>query len=164
MFIGAIALPIVSVALALVVSESTETFSLPPGLTVVGWTVALAVPLAVAAILRNRDAWPMGVATAWTVALLQLRQSLGPVSLYAWWGLGAIGLVGWAVADRRSERVNMGAAIFAATVLAFYFSQVMDKLERSASLVGLGVLFLAGGWSLERIRRRLVRQARGETA
>jgi len=33
---------------------------------------------------------------------------------------------------------------------------VMDKLGRSASLIGMGVLFLLGGWSLERLRRRLV--------
>ena len=55
----------------------------------------------------------------------------------------------------------MGAALFAATVVAFYFSEVMDKLGRSASLIGLGLLFLAGGWALERLRRRLVLQARG---
>jgi hypothetical protein len=55
----------------------------------------------------------------------------------------------------------MGAAFFAATVLTFYFSEVMDKLGRSASLVGLGVLFLAGGWGLERLRRQLVLKARG---
>jgi hypothetical protein len=36
----------------------------------------------------------------------------------------------------------------------------MDKLGRSASLVGLGVLFLGGGWALERVRRRLVEQSR----
>ena len=60
--------------------------------------------------------------------------------------------------------MNMGAAIFAATVIAFYFSEVMDKLERSVSLVGLGLLFLAGGWLLERVRRRLVQQTRGESA
>jgi hypothetical protein len=46
-------------------------------------------------------------------------------------------------------------------VIAFYFSEVMDKLGRSASLVGLGLLFLAGGWALERLRRQLVLQARG---
>jgi hypothetical protein len=57
--------------------------------------------------------------------------------------------------------VNMGAAFFAATVVAFYFSEVMGKLGRSASLIGLGLLFLAGGWALERLRRRLVLQARG---
>ena len=60
------------------------------------------------------------------------------------------------------ERVNVGAVIFAATVLAFYFSQVMDKLGRSVSLIGLGVLFLIGGWALERVRRQLVHQARGD--
>jgi len=32
----------------------------------------------------------------------------------------------------------------------------MDRLGRSASLVGLGLLFLGGGWALERTRRRLV--------
>ena len=55
----------------------------------------------------------------------------------------------------------MGAALFAATVVAFYFSEVMDKMGRSASLIGLGLLFLAGGWGLDRLRRRLVQQARG---
>ena len=93
--------------------------------------------------------------------LVALRPALGSDALYPWWALGAIGLVAWGVRDGRGERVNLGAAIFAATIIAFYFSQVMDKLGRSASLVGLGLLFLAGGWALERVRRRLVLQARG---
>jgi hypothetical protein len=36
----------------------------------------------------------------------------------------------------------------------------MDKLDRSESLVGLGVLFLAGGWALEKMRRRFVAKTR----
>jgi len=32
----------------------------------------------------------------------------------------------------------------------------MDRLGRSASLIGLGLLFLGGGWALEQGRRRLV--------
>jgi hypothetical protein len=32
----------------------------------------------------------------------------------------------------------------------------MDKFGRSLGLIGLGILFLAGGWALERTRRRLV--------
>ena len=56
------------------------------------------------------------------------------------------------------------AGAFGITVLAFYFSTVMDKLGRSASLIGFGLLFLAGGWALERARRRLVRVARGATS
>ena len=50
---------------------------------------------------------------------------------------------------------------FALTVLVFYFSDVMDKLGRSASLIGLGLLFLGGGYLLEQARRRLVAGVRG---
>jgi hypothetical protein len=38
----------------------------------------------------------------------------------------------------------------------FYFSDVFDKVGRSLGLIGLGILFLAGGWALEKMRRRLV--------
>jgi len=128
-----------------------------------GWTVAVGGPLAVAFLLRRLDAWPMLVAVAWGIALLWMRSIGGPIAVYAWWALGAVGLVAWGIRDLRSERVNMGTVVFAATVVTFYFSEVMDKLGRSASLVGLGLLFLAGGWALERVRRRLVLQARGRS-
>jgi uncharacterized membrane protein len=49
-------------------------------------------------------------------------------------------------------------------VLIFYFSNVMDKLDRSASLMGLGLLFLILAWGLERTRRRLVAKVRAATA
>jgi hypothetical protein len=41
-------------------------------------------------------------------------------------------------------------------VMWFYFSSVMDKLDRSLGLILLGILFLAGGWALEHTRRRLI--------
>jgi hypothetical protein len=126
-----------------------------------GWATALAAPPALALVLRGKDAWVNVVASLWVIVLVALRPALGSGALYPWWALGAIGLVAWGVRDGRGERVNLGAAIFASTIIAFYFSQVMDKLGRSASLVGLGLLFLAGGWALERVRRRLVLQARG---
>lgn len=66
----------------------------------------------------------------------------------------------WGIRDGRSERVNLGIAGFAITVLTFYFSSVMDKLGRSVSLMGLGLLFLGGGWLLEKTRRRLIAQLR----
>ena len=110
--------------------------------------------------LRGRSAWANAVAAIWVVALLYVGTAAGDVAMYAWWALGAVGLVAWGVRDGRVERINLGAAIFAATVLTFYFSQVMDKLGRSASLIGLGLLFLGGGWALERVRRRLIGQAR----
>lgn len=127
---------------------------------VVGWTVAIGLPMALSFYLRRLDAWPNLVALGWVLAAAWAKVVAGSIALYAWWAVGAIGLVAWGVRDGRSERVNMGAVIFAVTAMTFYFSEVMDKLGRSASLVGLGVLFLAGGWGLERIRRRLVQQAR----
>jgi len=50
--------------------------------------------------------------------------------------------------------------VVALTLIVFYFSEVFDKLGRSASLIGLGVLFLLGGWLLERLRRQLVQRSR----
>jgi uncharacterized membrane protein len=67
--------------------------------------------------------------------------------LLAWWG----------VREGSKALVNYGIAMFALTVLWFYFSSVMDKLGRSLGLILLGVLFLAGGWILETIRKKLVR-------
>ncbi|MEK7403598.1 MAG: hypothetical protein AAB225_00680 [Acidobacteriota bacterium] len=46
------------------------------------------------------------------------------------------------------------------TVISFFFSHVMDKLGRSASLIALGVLFLAGGWYGEKLRRRLIAEVK----
>ena len=84
--------------------------------------------------------------------------SLGP---YVWAGIGSLGLVAWGLLERRKERINLGVAGFALAVFSFYFSNVMDKLGRSASLIGLGVLFLFGGWGLERTRRQLVARVAG---
>ena len=78
------------------------------------------------------------------------------MGFYVWAAVGAAGLIAWGIAERRRERINLGVAAFALTVLFFYFSSVMDKLGRAESLFGIGVLLLLGGWGLERLRRRLV--------
>ena len=114
-----------------------------------------------AALFRKTAAWPNAVALLWIVALVNLRPLAGETSVYLWWAIGATALAAWGVWEARTERINLGAAIFGATVMAFYFSHVMDKLERSASLIGLGLLFLSGGWAIEHVRRRLVWQTRG---
>ena len=69
-------------------------------------------------------------------------------AFFAWWG----------VQQASRAMVNYGVVCFALAVLWFYFSSVMGKLERSFSLMVLGVLFLGGGWALEKMRRRLVHQ------
>jgi hypothetical protein len=40
----------------------------------------------------------------------------------------------------------------------------MDKLDRAASWIGLGLLFLGGGWALEKMRRKLVAKVRQDAA
>jgi len=126
-----------------------------------GYIVAYALPLAAAFLLRRRTAWINGIAALWVLVLsLITRISSDTPLVYLWCGAGAAGLVAWGMYEHRSERINLGMAGFAITILCFYFSTVMDKLGRSESLIGLGVLFLAGGWALEKLRRRLVAQMR----
>jgi hypothetical protein len=44
-------------------------------------------------------------------------------------------------------------------VIAFYFSNVLDKLGRSMGLILMGAIFLAGGWILNRLRTDLIARA-----
>ncbi len=127
------------------------------GIALAGWALALGGPLVLAAILRGRAVWLNGIATLWAVALACLAAGHWEPGwkVHALCGLGAVGLVLWGLREARGERVNLGLAGFAITLVAFYFSSVMDKLGRSLGLMGLGLLFLAGGWQLERLRRKL---------
>jgi uncharacterized membrane protein len=85
------------------------------------------------------------------------HRSIGAtLTLYALCALGSVGMVVWGIYEKRKERLNLGIAGFAVSVLYFYFDSFMGKLGRSASLLILGVLCLAGGFALERTRRRLV--------
>ena len=165
LWIGGVSLVPSAVALAAVSGKAsiggpTAAASLP----VIGWTVALGLPLIFAVAVRRAAAWPNALAILWVIVLVTLRPIAGQVSLYAWWALGATALAAWGVDEARGERINMGSAIFAATVLTFYFSEVMDKFGRSASLVGFGLLFLTGSWALERVRRHFVLQIQGRPA
>lgn len=127
----------------------------------IAWTVAFGGPLLLAVLLRGRDAIRNLAACAW-VALLVLGNATRAhqAIAYAWCAAGAIALVAWGVREQRAERINLGIASFAITVLTYYFSDLMDKLDRSLSLILLGFIFLGGGWLLERTRRRLVASIR----
>lgn len=130
-------------------------WSLPMALTLGSWTVAIGGPLLLGWWLRGRQMWPMAVAAGWILASVRFEQPITPWS-YAWRALGGVLLVAWGLRENRSERINLGTALVALTVIAFYFAEVMDKLERSLSLVLLGVLCLGGGWGLEWLRRRML--------
>jgi hypothetical protein len=148
---------------------------LPGSYHAAGWIVALALPLVLAWWLRRNAAWMNATAALWVVVMgtTSLRHEPSEsLLLYAWrelgvygvCALGSIGLIAWGLKEARKERINLGVAGFALTVLFFYFSTVMDKLGRAASLIGLGLLFLIGGWLLEKTRRRLVaRLEKGKT-
>ncbi len=125
------------------------------GVLALGWLVALGAPAAVAWWLRRGVPAAVLSLGAWAATGPLLGAGRGVVP-YLWSAVLCLGLIAWGVVERRTERINLGVAGFALTVLIFYFSGIMDRLGRSVSLVGLGLLFLGGGWALEQGRRRLV--------
>jgi uncharacterized membrane protein len=125
-----------------------------------GWAVALGGPLLLGWRLRGRAFWPLGVAVGWLLVSAVMPIDRLAALRFAWWALGGVLLALWGARDGRAERVNLGVVVVALTLIVFYFSEVFDKLGRSASLIGLGVLFLLGGWLLERLRRQLVQRIR----
>lgn len=164
LWLGGLALGPASVAWAVATTLSPQISDSPsPELVrglAVGWAVALGGPLLLGWRLRGRAFWPLGVAIGWLLVGLALPLDRLTVLPFVWWALGGGLLALWGAWDGRAERVNLGAVVVALTVILFYFSQVFDKLGRSASLIGLGVILLLGGWLLERLRRQLVTRIR----
>lgn len=127
------------------------------GMGAVAWLVATAVPLAAAAVLRREAAWLNGAAAVWAVALVNLSVVFETRTwVYPWLGIGCVGVTLWGLREARVAVVNLATGAFAITVMAFYFDTVMTKMDKSVSLVGLGLLFLVGGYLLERLRRRML--------
>ena len=135
---------------------------LPFSLRAMGLLMAFGLPLLAAFLLRGKGAVWNAVYAVWVYVVSHLDGHVVAQNLisYALCALAAIGLVMWGLQESRRERINLGVAGFAITIIVFYFSTVMDKLGRSASLIGFGILFLAGGWQLEQLRRKLVARTR----
>jgi uncharacterized membrane protein len=130
---------------------------------VLAWTIAIGGPLGLAFLLRGRASWMNAVSAIWVLILGLVTphrafrwDSWDVLGIYIWAAIGAFGVIAWGIAERRRERINLGIAGFGITVLFFYFSNVMDKLGRAASLIGIGALLIFGGWGLELARRSLV--------
>ena len=174
-WIGGIALlPCVGTAIAMAFSDRYAFFPVqqPPvaiSALVICWVVVVAGPLVLAWFLRGRSAWVNVVWAVWAYFLLlsasysasvgrnEYHRSLGvTLALYALCAIGSVGLVAWGLNEKRKERLNLGIAGFAISVLFFYFDSFMGKLGRSASLLVLGSLCLAGGYALEVTRRKLM--------
>ena len=142
-------------------------YTLKPSTQILGWTVALVLPLALAFLLRGYQAWINLLAAGWVLVLgtMQTRYHTTPVGLasfwyeigpYLWCAVGSVAIIAWGLRETRKELINLGVIGFGVDIAFFYFSSVMDKLGRSESLIGFGVIFLLGGWFLERARRRLI--------
>lgn len=158
-----------SVILAAGAAESFWTRSisrLPFFLHLVGLLMAFALPLIAAAVLRGRGVvWNLGYAVwAFAFTVLHGRDLFQNITEYLLCAAAAIGLVFWGLQENQGERINLGVAGFALTIIVFYFSTVMGKLGRSASLIGFGLLFLLGGWQLEKLRRKLVARTNASAA
>ena len=158
-WIGGIALLPAAIAI------SVDTWAQAPAWQpqMIAWGISILGSLALAIALRGREALWTGVAIAWALLLIAANGGHGGrIPVYLWCAVGSVGLALWGMRDSRPERINLGILGFALTVLVFYFSNVMDKLGRSASLIAVGLLFLGGGWLLEQTRRRLIAHIRVE--
>lgn len=148
---------------------------LPLAMRMIGWGGAIIIPLLTSYLLRRKESWPIVLAVLWVVVQGKLpfhfqtgNESLGMYALhslgpYLWSAAGSIGLIAWGVRDRIKSRINLGMALFALSILGFYFSDLLDKLGRSVSLISFGVLFLVCGYFMEKTRKRLIAQVK-ETA
>jgi uncharacterized membrane protein len=137
-----------------------------------GWVDFSAVPLLLALFRPRKCLVPVAVAIVLAFALPwservfaahydpNMRYIYGRnepnIITHAMVAAFAISIIWWGVRNASKALVNLGIVGFAVTVAWFYFSNLFDKMGRSLGLIGLGVLFLAGGWALEKMRRRLI--------
>ena len=153
--------------------SATQTF-IPTGMLIWNWLAIAAVPLAIAAFKGARGLVPTAAAIGFAEALPWCLHTWTRYYTYANGYRGsysgsepnlaahalvsgfAVFLIWWGVRETSKALVNFGIVGFAASVGWFYFSNIFDKVGRSLGLIGLGILFLAGGWGLELMRRRLL--------
>jgi hypothetical protein len=137
--------------------EATGT-GLTTVLQLIGWSLALAVPLGLGWLLRRRDAMWLGVALGWALLVIWVnpRSDTGGLALWGLYALGSAALALWGIRDQQRLAVNVGVLGFALAIFGFYFSALFAKLGRALGLIGAGAIFIGGGWLLERARRRLV--------
>ena len=149
-----------------------QTF-LPFHLRVWGWTAIAAIPLSISLFKRRESLIPVAVAVVFSIALpwcMILRTQHNDYGTYhgaytytepnllahALVAAFCVFIIWWGVRQASKALVNLGIVGFAIAVGWFYFSDIFDKVGRSLGLIGLGVLFLAGGWALEKMRRGLL--------
>jgi hypothetical protein len=162
--------------LAAWLSFSSDQTVIPFGVRVWAWIAIAAVPLLIAAFHGHKGLIPIAAAIVFVIALPWCYSTWTESYNYGG-GTGASGTVTrtspnllahalvaafavflcwWGVRLLSRALVNLGIVYFAVAVLWFYFSNIYNDHERALGLIGLGVLFLAGGWALEKMRRRIL--------
>jgi hypothetical protein len=143
------------------------------GLRTWGWVFIAVLPLLFAVFKFFKSVIPVVVAIAFSIALpwcltiktyhndyrdfhYTFTRSEPNLAAHALVAAFAVFIIWWGVRQTSQALVNLGIVGFAITVGWFYFSDIMDKFGRSLGLIGLGILFLAGGWALEKWRRNLL--------
>ncbi len=148
-----------------------------------GWIAIGVVPLALTAFRGRKELLPIAAAIGYVLAMpwclrvwnethstsdghLWIETHTGPNLLaYLLVAAFSVFIIGWGVRRLSEALVNLGVVGFAVAVAWFYYSNIYDKVGRSLGLIGLGILFLAGGRALEVARRKLLaRMGQAETA
>jgi hypothetical protein len=155
-------------------STSADQSLVPFSVRVWAWIALAALPLIIAAFHGHKGLIPVALAVVYALALPWCYRSWtesynslnGGVDSYtrtepnlaahALIAAFAILLCWWGVRISSKALVNFGIVGFAIAVGWFYYSDIWDKMNRSLGLIGLGILFLAGGWALEKMRRRIL--------
>ncbi len=85
---------------------------------------------------------------------------LYPIIFNALFALSALGLMISGYLQERESRVNLALALIAIFIISRYFEYSTTLFDRSLVFAGAGVILLAGGFLLERGRRRLLESMR----
>jgi uncharacterized membrane protein len=154
-------------------SWSADQTFLSFGTRLWGWAFIAFVPLCFSVLRLRKSSVPVAAAIVFSIALPWCQRNWTDYETYganhytfarhdpnlaahALVAAFAVFVVWWGVHHASRALVNLGIVGFAITVGWFYFSDIFDKVGRSLGLIGLGILFLAGGWALEKMRRRLM--------
>ncbi len=148
---------------------------LPLGLRTWGWVFIAVIPLLFAVFKFSKSVIPVAVAICFSIALPWCQRvwreydnyfaDASPsyvihnepnLAAHALVAAFAVFIIWWGMRQTSQALVNLGIVGFAIAVGWFYYSDIFDKLNRSLGLIGLGILFLAGGWALEKWRRKLL--------
>ena len=83
-------------------------------------------------------------------------EPLYPIVINALFALAALGLMVSGYLQGREGRINLALGLIALFVISRYFEYSTTLFDRSLVFVGAGVILLAGGFLLERGRRRML--------